>query len=80
MEDGDGKDYAYRIPDRSDACIHCKNVSKRRYSSETPSVTKCSLGCEKYVYEIHDSCVDCAEKFNQCPWCGRTPWEKLPVK
>ena len=82
MEDGDGKDYADRVPNTTDACIHCENISKRkrRYSTETPSVRKCSLGCEKYVYEIHYACLDCADKSNQCPWCSRSPWEKLPAK
>jgi hypothetical protein len=67
-----------RFPGRQDACELCysSSLKKRRLSTLYPSVRMCHHGCEKYVWEIHLSCMDCAEKFNICPWCDATPYQK----
>ena len=69
---------ANRIPSLEDACKSCFNSAKRkrRYSTTTPAETECELGCGIFIWEIHFSCLDCAEKFNKCPWCGKSPYEK----
>lgn len=74
--DGDGKQHSENHPYIEDACESCYKLAKRkrRYSTMVPSVRKCSFDCGYYVFEIHLSCMDCAKKYNYCPWCNRTPY------
>ena len=69
-----------RLPEKNNACESCYEEVKnrRRYSTREPSVRTCE--CGSTIYEIHKSCLDCAEKNNKCPWCSKSPWIKLSAK
>ena len=74
VRSSDDTKFASRLPGKSDGCTICCDeiLERRRYSTETPSIRICKCGLA--VYEIHNSCLDCAEKDDSCPWCSATPW------
>jgi hypothetical protein len=70
------------VPNLTDSCEKCYSEAKRkrRYSTSVPSYNLCESNCGYAVYEIHQLCLKCATKENKCPWCGRSPWEKVQGK
>jgi len=66
------------LPSTNDGCSKCDGPpsSKRRYSTHEPSVRLCNGNCNKIVYEIHYSCLDCAKISGKCPWCGKDGWNQ----
>jgi len=70
------KDLCLRLPSRNDGCEKCyiEITRRRRRSTIIPSYNTCECGGK--IYEIHELCLDCAEKNDSCPWCLEKPWKR----